>query len=164
VHRSPLPSAATAVGLAIAADDEAGFELEDRFSRAFGVFREKSGGSDVTFDVIFGRDTPLPKRGDPPLSVEREYRVAHDVGHFRFLECTGIARDGSPEGDLSLFVDVRFPFAEGLQRDGVDLAHVHRLDGLGTTVREHYELDAHGLVRLSITDAVTGFRREFALR
>lgn len=163
VHRSPYPSAATAVGLAIAADDTSGFELTDRFSRTFGVFREASAGSDVAFDVIFDRETELPST---TLRRERRYQVAHDLGHFRFLECTGLDRGGAPEGDLALFADVRFPFAPELQRDGVDLASapVHRLPDLGTTVCESYELDAHGLVRLSIKDERTGYARTFELR
>jgi molecular chaperone DnaK (HSP70) len=39
VHRSPYPSAAIAIGLAIACDDDAGFELADKYARTFGVFR-----------------------------------------------------------------------------------------------------------------------------
>jgi molecular chaperone DnaK (HSP70) len=165
VHRSPYPSAATAVGLAIAADDESGFELTDRFSRTFGVFRESSAGNDVEFDVIFDRETALPGRGES-IKKERRYRVAHDVGHFRFVECTGVDRKGAPEGDLSLFADVRFPFITELQRHDVDLksAPVHRLEKPGTTIRELYELDPHGLVRLSIADERTGFERVFELR
>lgn len=165
VHRSAYPAAATAVGLAIAADDEAGFELTDRFSRTFGVFREASAGQDVAFDVIFDRETPLPARGEV-RTWERRYRVAHDLGHFRFVECTGVDRAGAPEGDLSLFADVRFPFVPDLQREGVDLAthRVQRLPSLGTTIRERYELDAHGLVRLSLADEATGYERVFDLR
>ncbi len=164
VHRSPYPSAATAVGLAIAADDTSGFSLTDRFSRTFGVFREAEGGSDVAFDIIFDRETELPSR--EAVRKERRYQVAHDLGHFRFVECTGVDRAGVPEGDLSLFADVRFPFAPELQRDEVDLAvaPVHRLPDLGTTVCESYELDPHGLVRLSIKDERTGYARTFELR
>jgi molecular chaperone DnaK (HSP70) len=164
VHRSPYPSAATAVGLAIAADDTSGFSLTDRFSRTFGVFREAKAGGDVAFDVIFDRDTELPSKD--AIRKERRYQVAHDLGHFRFVECTGIDRAGVPEGDLSLFADVRFPFAPELQSDEVDLAKasVHRLPDLGTTVCESYELDTHGLVRLSIKDERTGYARTFELR
>lgn len=164
VHRSPYPSAATAVGLAIAADDDAHYELRDRFSRTFGVFREAAAGSDVEFDVIFDRETALPKA--EPLKKQRRYQVAHDLGHFRFVECSGIDRAGAPEGDLSLFADVHFPFAPELQRDGIDLARtkVRRLPDLGTTICESYELDAHGLVRLSIADERTGFAKTFELR
>jgi molecular chaperone DnaK (HSP70) len=165
VHRSAYPTAATAVGLAIAADDEAGFEIGDRFSRTFGVFREAHAGRDVAFDVIFDRDTPLPNATERPLRVERRYRVAHDLGHYRYVECTATDRAGAPTGDLSLFAEVRFPFVAELQR-GDDLARagVRRLPELGPSVREVYELDAHGLVRLSIEDESTGHRRTFELR
>src|SRR6266542_140251 len=37
VHRSPYPSASAAIGLAIAADHDAGLRLSDRFSRVFGL-------------------------------------------------------------------------------------------------------------------------------
>ena len=40
VHRSPHPHGAVAIGLAIASDQQLRFELSDRFSRHFGVFRE----------------------------------------------------------------------------------------------------------------------------
>lgn len=40
VHRSPYPAASTAIGLAIAADPDAVYQLTDRMSRGFGVFRE----------------------------------------------------------------------------------------------------------------------------
>src|SRR3954470_6333693 len=55
VHRSPMPSASTAVGLAIAADPDAGFSLRDRLSRGFGVFREREGGAAVSFDPVLDR-------------------------------------------------------------------------------------------------------------
>ena len=165
VHRSAYPAAATAVGLSIAADEESGFELTDRFSRTFGVYREASAGSDVAFDVVFDRETPLPSRGELHR-VERRYRVAHTLGHYRFVECGGIDRAGAPEGDLSLFADVRFPFVAELQGEGIDLAahRVSRLPALGTTIRERYELDPHGLVRLSLADETTGFEASFELR
>ncbi len=164
VHRSPYPSAATAVGLAIAADDDAGYEIADRFSRAFGVFRESAAGKDVRFDVVFDRETELPKKGEPARIAERRYRVAHDLGHYRFVECTGVDRNGAPQGDVSLFAEVRFPFVSALQ-DGRDLADVpvRRLGALGTTIRERYAIDEHGLVSLSVTDETSGYTRDFTL-
>ena len=56
--------------------------------------------------------------------------------------------------------------APELQLDGIDLAStpVHRLSGPGTTICESYELDAHGLVRLSIADEKTGFAKTFEIR
>ncbi|MGZ5381219.1 MAG: Hsp70 family protein, partial [Thermoanaerobaculia bacterium] len=88
VRRSPHPFAATAMGLAVFLDREAGWALEDRLSRHFGVFRESEAGADVAFDAIFPKGTALPAPGAAPVSVTRRYLAAHNVGHFRFLECT----------------------------------------------------------------------------
>ncbi len=62
VHRSPYPSAAVAIGLSIAADAGAGFQLVDRYSRTFGVFRESASGREITFDPIFTPDTDAASR------------------------------------------------------------------------------------------------------
>jgi len=38
------------------------------------------------------RGVRLPSRGEEPLRTVRYYRPAHNIGHFRYLEC---ARLGS---------------------------------------------------------------------
>ena len=58
VKRSPHPFAATAIGLAVFVDREAGFALSERLSRHFGVFREAQTGEDVTFDLILPKLEP----------------------------------------------------------------------------------------------------------
>ena len=83
VKRSPHPFAATAIGLAVFLDKEAGFSLSERLSRHFGVFREAHRGEEVIFDPILPRDVRLPVDGQPPLVVTRRYRGAHNIGHFR---------------------------------------------------------------------------------
>jgi hypothetical protein len=45
VRRSPYPSAATAIGLAIVSDQNTGYQLQDRFHRHFGVWRESDAGT-----------------------------------------------------------------------------------------------------------------------
>jgi molecular chaperone DnaK (HSP70) len=159
VHRSPYPSAAIAIGLAIACDESAGFELSDRFSRTFGVFREGDDGADVTFDPIFTQATELPAR------FRRTYRAAHNVGHFRFLECSNTSDDGRPRGDMLLSGDVLFPFDPSLQREETDLASVpvSRLPGKGPLVEEEYALDENGIVGVTIKDLDAGFVRAFRL-
>ncbi len=161
VHRSPYPHAAVAIGLAIASDAEAGFELDDRFSRNFGVFREAQHGERASYDPIFTREMALPRPGQPPVSVERRYRAAHDVGHFRYFECSDIDDQGNPQGDLAPLTDVFFPFDPGLRKDDVDLARVpvRRLERQGPLVHERYAFDAHGMVRVTITDVESGFAR-----
>ncbi len=164
VHRSPYAHASVAIGLAIAGDAGSGFELDDRFSRNFGVFREGRNGEQTTYDPLFTRDMPLPRSGQPTLSVERRYRAAHDVGHYRFFECTAFAEDGSPRGDLAPILDVRFPFDTRL-RETPDLSRmpVSRIHGLGPQILERYDVGADGLVRLTITDLDSGYTRTCAL-
>ena len=114
VRRSPHPFAATAMGLAVWLDREGGYALEDRLSRHFGVFREGGAGRDVVFDTIFEKGTPLPAPGEPPVVVARRYRAAHDVGHFRFLECSRLT-DGRPDGDVTPWDEAYFPFDRALR-------------------------------------------------
>ncbi|MBI5534734.1 MAG: Hsp70 family protein [Deltaproteobacteria bacterium] len=160
VHRSPYPSAATAIGLAIAGDEEAGFALTDRYSRTFGVFREELDGARVSFDPIFTNDLRLPE-GDVPFVSCRLYRPAHNIGHFRYIECGSLDADGSPQGNITPFAEVFFPFDAALRADDADLSHVPicRTSAEGPLVRERYALDSHGIVELTITDLDTGYER-----
>jgi molecular chaperone DnaK (HSP70) len=154
VHRSPYPSASAAIGLAIAADGGAGLELSDKFSRVFGVFREGLGGSEVTFDPIFQRDVALPQKLDAPAVVERTYRAAHNVGHFRYIECSDVDRTGRPRGDMANFADIYFPFDPRLQDRRAELptVGVHRFGDGGPLIRETYAVDAHGIVEVRIAN------------
>ncbi len=163
VHRSPYPSAAVAIGLAIAADETAGFALSDRYARTFGVFREAQDGQEVTFDSIFTRDTELPDAA-APLTRTRSYRAAHNVGHFRFFECTQVEEGGKPRGDMALFGDVYFPFDPRL-KDAGDLAGVavERKKGEGPVILERYSLHDSGIVDVLIRNVDTGYERAFRL-
>ncbi len=157
VKRSPYPSASTAVGLAIAADDAPA--LTERFSRTFGVFREARGGDELTFDVLVTPDAPIAADGS---SWVRRYRAAHNVGWFRFAECDRLV-EGRPEGDLHPWGEVRFAFDPALR--GADLAAVpvRRLDGAGPHVEERYQVLLTGVVEVRITDLDTGFSQEHRL-
>ncbi|MBS2011508.1 MAG: Hsp70 family protein [Deltaproteobacteria bacterium] len=165
VHRSPYPSAAIAIGLAIACDESAGFELTDRYMRTFGVFREGDAGAQITFDPIFTRDTALPARSSEPLRSRRRYRAAHNLGHFRFFECDAVSDDGLPRGDIMVSGDVLFPFAPELDARA-DLAgvEVERLTGgRGPVIEEEYSLDENGMVAVRITNLDAGVERVFRL-
>ncbi len=165
VHRSPYPHAAVCIGLANASDGETGFLLDDRFSRNFGVFREAEGGDKSTYDPIFTREMPLPRPGDPPITVRRRYRAAHDLGHFRFFECAAFDGEGNPRGDIAPITDVLFPFDTKLRQGAVDLrgVPVHRLESEGPVVEESYAVDANGMVQVTITDLDCGFSRTHPL-
>jgi molecular chaperone DnaK (HSP70) len=165
VHRSPYPHASVCIGLAIASDEAAGFELEDRFSRNFGVFREAQGGEKASYDAIFTREMALPRPGEPPVTVRRRYRAAHDVGHYRFFECAAFDGEGNPRGDIAPLTDVLFPFDARLRGRGVDLVGqpVRRLEREGPIVEERYAVDAQGMVEVTITDVDCGFTRTHVL-
>jgi molecular chaperone DnaK (HSP70) len=157
VHRSPHPASSTAIGLAIAADEEAGFALADRLSRSFGVFRESKAGRAVAFDPIFLPDTALPSSST--VVVSRRYRAAHNVGHFRFVECTSVDASGEPRGDLVPFAEVLFPFDPAL-RGKSDLRGVAvERCGVGPEIEERYVIDPHGLVEVHIADLETGYQQ-----
>jgi molecular chaperone DnaK (HSP70) len=163
VHRSPYPGAAIAIGLAIACDEAAGFELQDRFSRTFGVFREGDAGRAIVFDPIFTPGTSLPPRAGEPLRLTRGYRAAHNVGHFRFLECSAIDDGGHPRGDIVVSGDVLFPFDPALTPDALLAVPVQRLPARGPRVQEEYALDDAGIVSVTIRDLDTGRERLFRL-
>lgn len=155
-HRSPYPAASTAIGLAIAADPDAGYSLDDRLSRGFGVFREAHDGAQVQFDPVFQRDAQVS--GDQSTVVTRRYRAAHNVGWFRFVEYADLDAAGQPSGDLVPFGEIRFPFDQVLQT-GEKLPRnlaVERI-GSGPLVEERYEIDRFGMVQVSITDLDTGY-------
>lgn len=165
VHRSPYPSAAVAIGLSIAADVEAGFVLIDRYARTFGVFREASSGRAITFDSIFTPEVELPSSGGNPHRCRREYRAAHNLGHFRFFECSALDAGGQPRGDMSLFGDVYFPFDPRL-RANADLANIpveRCADDRGPRIVEEYSLDSHGIVDVRICNIDSGYERSFRL-
>ena len=166
VHRSPYPSAAIAIGLAIACDESAGFELSDRYSRTFGVFRESRAGAEITFDPIFTSDTALPARAGEPVRRRRDYRAAHNVGHFRFFECNAVSDDGRPRGDMMISGDVFFPFDPDLGNTAPNELpgiQIERMSAKGPRIEEEYSLDEHGIVAITIKNVDAGFERVYRL-
>ncbi len=162
VKRSPHPFAATAIGLAVFLDKEAGFALSERFSRNFGVFREAEAGADVVFDPIVCKDVALPADGQPPLVVKRTYRAAHNIGHFRFVECSRLV-DGRPDGDITPYDPVLFPFDPSLRdSDDLGLQAVGRWRD-GPDVEERYVIAPSGAVEVTLTTQPAGFKRTFHL-
>jgi molecular chaperone DnaK (HSP70) len=165
VRRSAYMRSATAIGLAIHADEQAGYVLKDRFTQNFGVWREGDGGRSVVFDVLFARGTQLPTRGQPPLQRVRTYDPVHNVGHFRYLECTQLSESGQPVGDITEWDEIRFPFDRSLQT-AADLSKlpVERSGGAGShTVREAYGCDASGTITVTVCDMSADYSRYYSL-
>jgi molecular chaperone DnaK (HSP70) len=163
VHRSPYPSAAVAIGLSIACAEGGDFQLADRYSRTFAVFREGDEGREIVLDPIFARDAVLPTTADPVVCV-RTYHAAHNIGHFRFFECSMVDDRGKPLGDMSLCRDVLFPFDPRLL-DRADLSSipVERRATQGPRIVEQYSLDKNGIVRVCIQNADFGYERAFEI-
>lgn len=158
-HRSHYPSCSIAIGLAIALDEQAGFEVTERFSRQFGVFREGLRGERVEFDVIFDSDIELPTDSGV-REVRRRYAPTHNVGHYRYVECGWLDQKGAPSGDITSFSDVYFPFDRSL-RGAPNLEHqdVSRSNQPYCEVEERYRVDRHGIVELTIVDVNDGYER-----
>jgi molecular chaperone DnaK (HSP70) len=164
VRRSPYPSAATAIGLAIVSDQDTGYQLQDRFHRHFGVWRESDAGTRVVFDPIFSKGTLLPARGKS-LTVTRRYEPAHNIGHFRFLECSHLDGSREPRGDIVAWDQVFFPFDPQLAESELNEVAVQSWSGPhGAMIEEQYRCDAGGMIEVLISNEATGLIRRFAIR
>jgi hypothetical protein len=157
-----MPHAATAVGLAIAADPAATVRVREASTRCFGVWREASDGREKVFDKII--DAHLAPPEDGPLVVERRYRPVHRVGRLRFVECTRL-EDGRPAGDLKPWKEVRFPYDPSL-RDA-DLVADQAFERTGALadeeIEERYVYRRDGRISVEIRNLARGYAREFEL-
>lgn len=162
VQLAAEPHAATAVGLAIAADPAADIYVREAVTRHFGVWREGDGGRDKVFDPIFTKGS-ISDSGEHV--VERHYSPVHPVGHLRFLECSEIGHRGEPAGDLTPWCDLFIPyvpeFAE--RRDLNVLAGERHLAEGAEQIVERYAYGRDGKVRVAVENVTRGFRREFVL-
>jgi len=165
VRRSAYGRSATAIGLAIQADAAAGYQLRDRFTRFFGVWREANGGARAVFDPLFVRGTPLPAPGDPPLETARQYRPAHNLGHFRFLECSHLGPQGEPAGDILHWDEIRFPFTPDLHglADLSGVAVRHDPAAGQHEIRETCRCEASGSVVVTLSNLTANYSRSYAL-
>ncbi len=165
VKRSAYTRSATAIGLAIRADDKIDYKVRDRFTRYFGVWREADGGRTASFDPLFAKGTPLPSPDGPPVAAVRRYAPVHNVGHFRFLECSRLGEDGRPAGDITVWEDIRFPFDPALRTElDLNAVPVHRLDPAPAgQAEEDYSCDARGILQVTISSPADAFSRQYRL-
>ena len=165
VKRSAYMRSATAIGLAIRAAEHEGATLREQFTQNFGVWREADSGRNVVFDVMFPRGTKLPVKGQEPLRIVRTYRPVHNIGHFRYLECSHLDQASQPQGEISNWDEVRVPFDAQLR--GVETLPVHAdrrfAPGEGPLVEEEYTCDSSGQLKVRIADKTNGYTQEFRL-
>jgi molecular chaperone DnaK (HSP70) len=163
VRRAAYTRSATAIGLAIQADEEGGYMLQEIFHRHFGVWREREEGRGVTFDPLFPKGSPLPAPGENSISIRRRYAPVHNIGHFRYLECSHMTDDGRPDGDLTIWDEIRFPFDPALagaeELESTVVAHSDAVRD--QCIEESYSVDATGLVEVRISNLSSGYSRVF---
>ncbi len=165
VRHSAYMRSATAIGLAIYGDTRSGYVLRDRFAQNFGVWREADSGSNISFDLLFPRGLEMPRPGAEAVRIVRGYSPAHNVGHFRFIECSQLGQNGQPVGDLTAWDEIYFPFDPALKAypDLSDVAVARLDDGSRHWIEEEYLYDASGMVKVRIANTSEGYEREFAL-
>jgi molecular chaperone DnaK (HSP70) len=165
VRRSSYTRSATAIGLAIQADEPEAYRLSERLSRNFGVWREAEGGHRIVFDPLFAKGTQLPVPGTAPLRITRSYSPVHNIGHFRFLECSHRGDGGVPGGEVAIWDDIYFPFDPSLA-DFPSLnaeAVIHTPRAQLQQIQESYECDASGSIAVTIANRSAGYTRTYRL-
>jgi len=165
VRRSAYTRSATAIGLAIQADQPETYRLSERLARFFGVWREGDSGSRITFDPLFTKGIHLPAAGEPPLTIRRAYSPVHNIGHFRFLECSHRASDGAPSGEVAFWDEIRFPFDPALQEleDLSPAAVVGFPAGSAQRISELYQCNSSGAITATISNDSAGYSRTYRL-
>jgi molecular chaperone DnaK (HSP70) len=174
VWRSPYPHASVAIGLAIASatvetarpsgarkpasEAEVSPRIAGSLTRHFGVWRERDAGAGLVFDPIFEKDLAL--REGEPLERVRRYRAHHNVGHFRFVECSRLD-GGAPAGDVTPWREVRSPLVSELADAPLDGVEVRRLPVPGDEVEERYRCDANGIIEVEVANLSAGYRRTY---
>jgi molecular chaperone DnaK (HSP70) len=162
VRRSLYARSATAIGLAIQADAQAGYVLREKFTRYFGVWSEGDSGRSIVFDPLFTKDTALPAPGEQPLQIRRRYAPVHNIGHFRYLECSHLRDDGQPAGDVTVWDEIRFPFDPAVEDpDTAPVAHASA--AASQQIEEEYSIDASATVTVTITNLTAGYQRQYRL-
>ena len=127
------------------------------------MFREAESGQNKVFDRIFASGTPMPGSGYGPLVATRLYRAAHNVGQLRFVECGGVSEQDEPTGDITPHATVHFPYAKSAREASLEGLPIERLGLEGPRIEERYEVDAAGVVTVTVRDLDDGFVRAFTL-
>ncbi len=155
---APQPAAATAIGLALAADPDESVMVREATTRHFGVWREGESGADKIFDRLIAKDAGAG-------TVVRRYRPTHTVGHLRFIECGKLDRAGQPVQDLVPLADVYFPYTAELadREDLADLPAERRALPAADEIAETYTYSDTGAISVRIENRSRGYTRTYDL-
>jgi hypothetical protein len=163
IQLSPEPHAATAVGLAIALDPDAEIYVRESPTRHFGVWREGDGGREKVFDPIIHKQ--LGEMDPSKLLIKRRYRPAHPIGRLRFVECTKLDAMGQPQGEVTPWESITFPYEPSLldraDLDALTLGRHHY--EMSEDIEETYEYLPTGLIKVDIENLSRGYRKSYVL-
>jgi len=107
----------------------------------------------------------LPDSGQSALSTERIYKPVHNIGHFRYLECSRLDDRGQPVGEIINWEQIQFPFDPQLE-NCVDLSLIPvqpMASGSSISAHEEYSCDANGSIRVKISSQPAGNKREYVI-
>lgn len=163
IQLAPQPHAATAIGLAICGDPEAGVFVREATTRHFGVWREADCGHEKVFDPIISKDTAAD--GSDEVVVRRDYHPSHTIGALRFIECARLTADGQPAGDVTPWAQIRFPYDPAFaERDDLAALPVERSGAVGAAeIAETYTYSRDGTIAVDIENRTHGYHRHFVL-
>lgn len=164
VKTSLFPHAATAIGLAVAADPDKRIRVSESVSRNFGVWREHEHGRDKIFDTIFKKGSRIEQEKGH-LSTTRIYNSMHNIGHLRYLECSAIGKAGEPQGDIALWDEIYFPYDPKLKdRENLSMISLEeRHDLVGNEIVETYFYDTKGMIRINIENRTQGYQKAYTI-
>jgi hypothetical protein len=130
------------------------------------VWREAEDGQRIVFDPIFSKETRLPRAGEPALVVGRRYHPVHNVGRFRYLECSALRNQIEPAGDILAWQEILFPYTAALagHRNLKTVRIQHDPAVASHMIEEVYRCDANGVVEVTIANRSTGYAKTFRVR
>ena len=164
VRRSAYTRSATAIGLTIRRTGPY-LPRTRPLSPYFGVWREADHGHPYYFRRALPHRNAVARSLEPASRITREYSPVHNIGHFRFLECSHRTANGEPTGEVTLWDDIRFPFDPKL----AELANLESERVLISAqaslqrIHESYECDSSGSISVTIENRTFGYSRIYSL-
>ena len=143
------PFSATAMGAAIQGVET--MRVHEVFARHFGVIRLADHGTREIFVPVFKAGLRLPAHGDAPITTQVRYIPRHNIGRFRYLECTAVDAEGKPETGLRIWSEILFPYDCALTvNEPLSPERIVPRNDLSGEAVETYTCDSDGIINVQI--------------